>query len=740
MKSLSVLWLACALAWRLAGTAAIGAPLDPLGKIHIPIGVANTLDTLKTFVEAEGNFSPGFGSYGVYFWVWDGAQKKLFAPTMDGVKCEHGLGPGGALIPWSQWSAGEVEVRTEVCQIQRQVTTNTFYVVGARARLTNRGDRAAKVSLYVAARPLGPAGGAVKSIGFSKADDALAINGYPAIIATEPAQAVGAVTNDFIGDWAMRGELPAERYPSSKPGDCSGAMRFDLELTPGQAKTLGFTCSVLPLRRAVGHRWDGVSAWAQFDLNTPAPANGGVLQFYPGLSYYRKLKPDTIFAEAAAYWKGLAGRVSLQLPDPRWAESFAAIVGHSALCLDDGAPDVAVVNYNVFNRDGVYLANILQKSGNDELAQTAIDYFLGHPFNGRVQPEADNPGQVLWIMGEHWRFTRDRTWLERVYPSVRKMAAMIRYYRTTAGPHYVSDTSLEFGDALPQDQRKELKPGACDGHHPEYTEAYDIAGLRGAMTLAEALGQADDHATWRKLADDLAAVYDQKFGADPGKGYGSYSVLWPCRLYPFNEGKAFDQFKEVSAQKPASWRYFPLAKSHQGLLAGNRAAGFETLAIHLAHPQMQGWYAFDEGGDSGVGGWNHVRTTWRHGQTSDAMPHGWAIAEFFLLLRDSLAFEDGGRLLLFAGVPPEWFNHPSGMKIENLPTHFSKCSLAWTRTGTGATFTLAGEAAPPEGFMLCLPGAMAPTVSVGGKIVAGVRGRFPLPAGTRRAEIVWKQR
>lgn len=33
--------------------------LDPLGKVHIPIGIANSLDTLKTFVEAEGNFSPG---------------------------------------------------------------------------------------------------------------------------------------------------------------------------------------------------------------------------------------------------------------------------------------------------------------------------------------------------------------------------------------------------------------------------------------------------------------------------------------------------------------------------------------------------------------------------------------------------------------------------------------------------------------------------------------------------------
>jgi len=47
------------------------SPLDPRGKIHIPIGIPNTLDTLKTFVEAEGNFSPGFATYGIYFWVFD---------------------------------------------------------------------------------------------------------------------------------------------------------------------------------------------------------------------------------------------------------------------------------------------------------------------------------------------------------------------------------------------------------------------------------------------------------------------------------------------------------------------------------------------------------------------------------------------------------------------------------------------------------------------------------------------
>ena len=84
--------------------------------------------------------------------------------------------------------------------------------------------------------------------------------------------------------------------------------------------------------------------------------------------------------------------------------------------MNEGAPDVAVVNYNVFNRDGVYVANILQKAGRADLAAEAIDYFLAHPFNGRSYPEADNPGQILWILGEHWRFARDRTWLTARLP------------------------------------------------------------------------------------------------------------------------------------------------------------------------------------------------------------------------------------------------------------------------------------------------------------------------------------
>ncbi len=293
----------------------------------------------------------------------------------------------------------------------------------------------------------------------------------------------------------------------------------------------------------------------------------------------------------------------------------------------------------------------------------------------------------------------------------------------------------DFGDALPKEKRQELKPGSCDGFHPEYTEAFDIAGLRAAAALAEAMKDGASAEEWRNLAAALFEKYDRKFGEKLPKGYGSYSVLWPCRLYPLEAGKGYEQFKGMGARKSESWRYFPLATAHQGLLAGNRAAGHGTIERHLEHEQMQGWYAFDEGGASGTGGWNHARTTWKRGKDSVAMPHGWAIAEVHLLLRDCLLFEDGDRLVLFGGVAPEWFAHPEGIEAERLPTHFGPCSFRWAPEAGGASLTLSG-AEPPGGFVLRLPAAATGKATSGGKEWPRLEnGDFLLPRGAGRVRI-----
>jgi hypothetical protein len=105
-----------------------------------------------------------------------------------------------------------------------------------------------------------------------------------------------------------------------------------------------------------------------------------------------------------------------------------------------------------------------------------------------------------------------------------------------------------------------------------------------------------------------------------------------------------------------------------------------------------------------------------------------------------LVFEDSNKLFLFAGAPPDWFTRKEGMRIENLPTHFGKCSVVYTPTENGATLELVGNATPPDGFVLRLPPIRDAKVTVDGKKMPAVRGDFALPAGTRKARIDWPKR
>ncbi len=627
-------------------------------------------------------------------------------------------------------------VRSEICQV---VTDRSAHVAAARLEVRNEGNATRRFSLYAVVRPLGPAGYAIEAMQ-STDPRSILVRGGAALVAVRPATHSGVLGEDSIGDLAMSGRWPSESRAASGSGDCSGALVYDEEVKPGGSVQHAFVCPVLPGRRASRHHWADLGQEAMVDI-APLDDEGGALQPDPGLHYYKTLDVPGLFRQAESYWRELTGRFEISVPDQRWNDATRAILGHAALCMNEGAPDVAVINYNVFNRDGSYVANMLQKSGLFTLAQAAVDYFLENPFNGRAYPEADNPGQILWALGQQWLFARDRNWLTRVYPSAAKIAGMIEYYRTTPGPHWVNAKSLEFGDALPPGKRVELKPGRCDGLHPEYTEAFDIAGLNAAALLARALGQADEASRWENLSSKLLSAYSERFGANLGREYGSYSVLWPCGLFPYDSAAAQSAFAAVGARKPESWRYFPLATAHQGLLAGNRDAGYGTLALHLDHEQMRGWYAFDEGGGSDSGGWQRARTTWPHNKEkpgdnlSVAMPHGWAIAEFWLLMRDCLAYEDAGRLVLLAGVAPQWFRDRAGMRVSQLPTHFGALTYEYRSAESSATLVISGAARPPDGFELRIPAGLVKLVRADGQEIRPQGASWVLPAGAKQIAI-----
>src|SRR5438105_9449577 len=85
------------------------------------------------------------------------------------------------------------------------------------------------------------------------------------------------------------------------------------------------------------------------------------------------------------------------------------------------------------------------------------------------------------------------------------------------------------------------------------------------------------------------------------------------------------------------------------------------------------------------------------------MPHGWAMAEFWLLLRDGIAFEDGNSLVLFGGVPPQWFQAKEGMFAKGLATRFGDLDVSYMSVPGGAELEIRSTAPRPVIYCGSLP-------------------------------------
>ncbi len=131
-------------------------------------------------------------------------------------------------------------------------------------------------------------------------------------------------------------------------------------------------------KKVSGHHWDGGN-----EVTDLASVNAmdGVLQPDHGASFYSQLSLYSIFSNIVKYWTPYVGvYYNLHLPDDLWKDALISGTSHLALNINEKAPDVAVINYNVFNRDGMYIANAMQKAGQFSISAEIIEYFLQFPF------------------------------------------------------------------------------------------------------------------------------------------------------------------------------------------------------------------------------------------------------------------------------------------------------------------------------------------------------------------------
>ena len=97
--------------------------------------------------------------------------------------------------------------------------------------------------------------------------------------------------------------------------------------------------------------------------------------------------------------------------------------------------------------------------------------------------------------------------------------------------------------------------------------------------------------------------------------------------------------------------------------------------------------------------------------------------------------EKGDTLVFFKGLPPEFFTHPAGFDVNNVPTKFGPLRMMYRLTGNGSYLRWGRKALPKEGMIVCWPTSLKARFSYGPPVKPDDQGLIHLPADVSELRI-----
>ncbi len=275
------------------------------------------------------------------------------------------------------------------------------------------------------------------------------------------------------------------------------------------------------------------------------------LPFIPGLTAAerRRLAALDYAAERSRvtdYWRRIvASGMPFEVPEPRFNSFAKGLPARIRISVTkDPKSGIYIVpaasyNYRMFANEASFQAQLLDLAGRHDVARKYLDGLVAlqgsKPFAGtytgdqkavyhgaRIDDEYDytaseynlDHGTVLWTLAEHYFITRDRDWLRRVAPSMKRAADWIADQRRLTQVPVEGEPCPEYG-LLPAGHLEDNR----DWGHWFSVNAYASLGL---TALAQALADAGDPdaARYRKEAElyraDLRRAVQRAYGSgDP---------------------------------------------------------------------------------------------------------------------------------------------------------------------------------------------------------------------------------
>lgn len=471
---------------------------------------------------------------------------------------------------------------------------------------------------------------------------------------------------------------------------------------------------------------------------------------------------DVLENSASTYWTERASQcMRIEIPDRRLQNVFNATLQHFLLALTKNGnkrecyPNVAMLYYGSIGSESSPIIRALDMRGLHSVAEQCLNAFLST--QSEFMPDGDyqskaggfyrfwpiytvNQGGVLLALADHYKFTRDDQWLQRVAPAIAAGCDFIvRERKRTMRLAPDGAKPLHYG----------LAPAGCvadprDWQYSFMLNAWFYAGLKNA---ADVLAHAD-HSKAQALNVEAAAYKecilrafkesvalspatrlrdntsvpsapsylglrgfstDVKDSVDPDRrhGYGYDCTIGPFHL--FNCGVLPPDDPLVTAMlnylEDRFFLFTPLpSRVDLDHLATDwfNLGGFEKLQPYYVHYQeaylrrnqipnfLRGFYntlasiadpdtlTFQEELDFGGG------------QPHKTHEEAW----FFHQIRHMLVMEEGMDLYLAPGTPRGWLNDGERMSVENAPTYFGKVS--YRLRSSLASGSIAGEAELPD--------------------------------------------
>jgi hypothetical protein len=687
-----------------------------------PVGTG--ADETQALFNQEGMIEVDKGSFSIEPFLYAGGRLVTWAD----VTLTQGLEQGYLPIPWSQWQCDGLVLRItafagpSLAGDMGQGGSALFIRYG----IQNTAPQAQSVRFFAAIRPFQVTptwqhwrafGGVAEVRALAYRDGAVRVNGNKGVIPLRPAAGFGAAAfaEGAVTEYLATGELPPHTEVADEFGYASGALRFDLDISPGAAEEV-------VLAVPFGSVEEGSSEFGWPSVSAPE-----------------------MFQRAVRAWEAVLNTATIRLPEAaqELGDAFKTAAAHILINRDGPALHPGPRRYNrSWIRDGVLMGAALLRVGcTDALRDFMRWYAQFQTDEGDLPdcadregtewlPEFDAYGEFVYGVMEYWRFTGDTEFVREMQPAVWKTLGYMEKLRARRlTPEYQTPDKQACFGLLPESMSHE----GYMAHpvHAYWDDFWALRGLKDAAVMADILGDTTEAERLKALRDEFCkALYASmdatiaRHGIDFVPGSVEFGDFDPAAtaiaLSPIDEThrlpesaihRTFDKYLEGfrdRARGKVAWNNYSAYEIRiVGALVrlGRRRDALEVAGFMLEDRRIRPWNQWPE-------------ISWRDPSGPSFigdLPHTWISGEYILAVRSLFAYEREAddALVIAAGIDGEWLADGSEVAVENLPTWYGQLSYTLRLEGADTLrLFLDGDLTVPPGGIVVQPPLPRPILAV----------------------------